>query len=98
MRNAFGLMLASIVAAVATAGVWFFPSSPPRADAAPPQTVAPRKAEPLPAPSAVAARDDVQATAALSAKPPAAPPAPVPQKAACANPDALGVSRIVVID
>ena len=44
MRNAFGLMLASVVAAVAIAGVWFWTSSP-RADAAPPQTVAARKAE-----------------------------------------------------
>src|SRR5712671_2136987 len=100
MRNAFGLMLASIVAAVAIAGVWFWTSSP-RADAAPPQTVAARKAEPPSAASAKdAIKDDVQVTAALSAKPPAAPlaPLPVPQKAACANPDALGVSRTVVID
>ena len=99
MRNAFGLMLASVVAAVAIAGVWFWTSSSPRADAAPPQTVAARKAEPLPAAKA-AGKDDIQVTAALAEKPPAAPPAPapVPQKAACANPDALGVSRTVVID
>ena len=49
MRNAFGLMLASVVAAVVIAGVWFWTSSP-RADAALPQTVAARTAEPLPAP------------------------------------------------
>jgi peptidoglycan/xylan/chitin deacetylase (PgdA/CDA1 family) len=99
MRNAFGLMVASVVAAVAIAGVWFWTSSSPRADAAPPQTVAARKAEPLPAAKA-ASKDDVQVTAALAEKPPAAPPppAPVPQKATCANPDALGVSRTVVID
>ena len=44
-----------------------------------------------------AARDDVEVTAALS-KP--APPARAgaAQKSTCANPDALGVSRIVVID
>jgi peptidoglycan/xylan/chitin deacetylase (PgdA/CDA1 family) len=96
MRNAFGLMLASVVAAVAIAGVWFWTSSP-RADAAPPQTVAARKAEPLPpAAAAQPAKDDVQVTASLSK--PEAPPVPVQQKPACANPDALGVARTVVID
>jgi peptidoglycan/xylan/chitin deacetylase (PgdA/CDA1 family) len=97
MRNALGLMLASVVAAVVIAGVWFWTSSP-RADAAPPQTVAARQAEPLPAPAAAkpALRDDVEVTAALSKPAPA--PAPQPAKSACANPDALGVSRTVVID
>jgi peptidoglycan/xylan/chitin deacetylase (PgdA/CDA1 family) len=95
MRNPFGLMLASVVAAVAIAGVWFWTSSP-RADAAPPQTVAAKPAEPAPAAAKLAAKDDVEVTAALS-KPPA-PPAPAPAKSTCANPDALGVSRTVVID
>jgi peptidoglycan-N-acetylglucosamine deacetylase len=96
MRNAFGLMVASVVAAVVIAGVWFWTSSP-RADAASPQTVAARQAEPLPAPAAKpAAKDDVEVTAALSK--PAAAPAPAPAKSTCANPDALGVSRTVVID
>ena len=96
MRNAFGLMLASVVAAVAIAGVWFWTSSP-RADAAP-QTVAARKAEPLPAPAAakLAPKDDVEITASLTKPAPA--PAPMPAKSTCANPDALGVSRTVVID
>jgi len=95
MRNAFGLMLASVVAAVVIAGIWFWTSAP-RADAAPPQTVAARKAEPLPASAAAkpAPKDDVEVTASLS-KP---APAPQPMKSTCANPDALGVSRIVVID
>src|SRR6186997_3667202 len=95
MRNAFGLMLASVVAAVVIAGVWFWTSSP-RADVAAPQTVAARKAEPLPPAAAAkpAPKDDVQVTASLT-KP---APAPVAQKPACANPDALGVSRTVVID
>src|SRR5215472_15408839 len=48
MRNALGLMLASVVAAVVIAGIWFWTSSP-RVDAAPPKTVAARPAEPLPA-------------------------------------------------
>jgi peptidoglycan/xylan/chitin deacetylase (PgdA/CDA1 family) len=105
MRNALGLMLASVLAAVVIAGVWFWTSSP-RADAAPPQTMAARPAEPLAARSA--AKDDVEVTAALSKQAAAAPastPAPAPsavaaqpKAAACANPDALGVSRTVVID
>ena len=65
MRNALGLMLASVVTAVVIAGVWFWTSSP-RADAAPPQTIAARKAEPLPPAAAKsAANDDVQLTATV---------------------------------
>jgi peptidoglycan/xylan/chitin deacetylase (PgdA/CDA1 family) len=100
MRHALGLMLASIVAAVAIAGVWFW-SSAPRADATPPQTIAARPAEPLPAIAAkLAAKDDVAVTASLSGKlPVGAALAPAAQpKSACANPDALGVSRVVEID
>jgi peptidoglycan/xylan/chitin deacetylase (PgdA/CDA1 family) len=103
MRNALSLMLASVVAAVVIAGVWFWTSSP-RADVAAPQTIAARKSEPLPPPAAkLAAKDDVQVTASLSkpAPAPAAAPAmvaPVQKAATCANPDALGVSRTVVVD
>jgi peptidoglycan/xylan/chitin deacetylase (PgdA/CDA1 family) len=101
MRNALGLMLASVATAVVIAGVWFWTSSP-RTDAAPPQTVAARTAEPLPTQAAArpGPRDDVEVTASLS-KPAPAPvpmPAPQPAKSSCANPDALGVSRTVVID
>src|SRR5947207_9203309 len=101
MRNALGLMLASVVTAVLITGVWFWTSSP-RADAAPPQTVAARRAEPLPAPAAakLALKDDVEITASLSKPAPAPAPVPAaqPAKSTCANPDALGVSRMVVID
>ena len=95
MRNAFGLMCACVVSAAVIAAVWFWTSSP-RADVAAPQTVAARKAEPLPVAAAkpVPPREDVEATAALSAK----PGAPVPAKSTCANADALGVSRVVVVD
>lgn len=99
MRNALGLMLASVVAAVVIAGVWFWTSSP-RAEVAPPQTIAARKAEPLP-PAAKPAKDDVQVTASLTKPAPLpapAPVAPVQQKSTCANPNALGVARTVVID
>jgi peptidoglycan/xylan/chitin deacetylase (PgdA/CDA1 family) len=99
MRNALGLMLASVVTAVVIAGVWFWAFAP-HADAAAPQTVAARAAEPLPAAAAkLSPRDDVEITATLSKPAPApAPAAPQPAKSACANPDGLGVSRTVVID
>jgi peptidoglycan/xylan/chitin deacetylase (PgdA/CDA1 family) len=93
MRNALGLILACVVSAVVIAGVWFLTSSP-RADVAAPQTVAARPAEPLPPASAKPAPDVVEVTASISK--PAEPPAPA--KSTCANPDALGVSRTVVID
>jgi peptidoglycan/xylan/chitin deacetylase (PgdA/CDA1 family) len=99
MRNPIGLLLAVVVSAVVIAGVWFWTASP-RADAAPPQTVAARPADPLPAAAAKsAAKDDVEVTAAVSKQAAAAPaPAPMAAKSTCANPDALGVSRTVVID
>src|SRR5215216_1451987 len=99
MRNALGLMLASVMTAVVITGVWFWTSSL-RADAAPPQTVAARNAEPLAAPAKLALKDDVETTASLSKPAPAPAPVPVaqPARSACANADALGVSRIVVID
>src|SRR5260370_19723699 len=93
MGKALGLMLAGVVGGVAIAGVWFWPSWR-RAGAAPPQTIAAKPAEPAPAAAKLAAKDDVEVTAALS-KP---VPAPAPAKSTCANPDALGVSRTVVID
>jgi peptidoglycan/xylan/chitin deacetylase (PgdA/CDA1 family) len=99
MRNALGLMLASVVAAVVIAGVWYWTSSP-RADAAPPKTIAAKQSEQLSTAAAkLAAKDDVLTTAAIS-KPAsiAPPPAPVAQQAPCANPNALGVSRVVEID
>ena len=96
MRSALGLMLASVVAAVLIAGVWFMTVSPPGSPAAP-QTIAAAQAAPLPAPAAAKfaqPRDDVEVTGTV---PP--PAAPVPQpKSSCANPDALGVARVVEID
>jgi peptidoglycan-N-acetylglucosamine deacetylase len=95
MRNAIGLMLASVVSAAVIAGVWFWTVSP-RGNPVEPQAFSAARAEPVPAPSAKSAslRDDVEVTGAISDK-----PAPAPQpKAACANPDALGVARVVEID
>jgi peptidoglycan/xylan/chitin deacetylase (PgdA/CDA1 family) len=103
--NALGLILGSVVAAVMIAGGWFFATSL-RADQAAPQAMAAKSAGPLPAaPSTklaakdTLAKDDVEITGSLSSKP-ATSPAPLsfPQKSPCANPDALGVGRVVEID
>jgi peptidoglycan-N-acetylglucosamine deacetylase len=95
MRNAAGLMLGTVVSAVVIAGVWFWTASP-RADVAAPQTISAAQPERLPAAAARAlpARADVETTAAIPEKPAVAPQA----RTVCANPDALGVSRIVEID
>src|SRR3954466_4416499 len=106
MRNALGLMLGSVVAAVVIAadGGFYYSS---RADQGAPKTIAARAADPLPAPAKLAAKDDVQTTATVAAKstamaqapaPVPAPVMPVQPKQACANPNALGVSRVVEID
>jgi peptidoglycan/xylan/chitin deacetylase (PgdA/CDA1 family) len=96
MRNALGLILASVGAAVVIVAVWFWTSSP-RADlgvagtlSAPPteRLAATASAKPIPIPK------DVEVTATIPAK----PPVPRQPKTACANPDALGVSRVVEID
>src|ERR1700681_1123783 len=92
MRNAFGLMLASVVTASVIAAVWFFTASP-RVDVAAPATVLAPPPVTATAKS-VPARDDVEVTAAIPEKTTAS----APPKAACANADALGVSRVVEID
>ena len=91
MRNALGLLLASFVTAAVISGVWYWTSTP-RVELAAPATVAVPLAERFAAATPakpLAARDDVEVTAAVPAKSPTA---------ACANPDALGVARVVVID
>jgi peptidoglycan/xylan/chitin deacetylase (PgdA/CDA1 family) len=96
MRNAFGLILASVVAAVLIAGVWYWTSAP-RADASPPLTVAAKQSPLAAAPTKLAAKDDVETTASVASRFEALSASPA-QKSACANPDALGVSRVVEID
>jgi peptidoglycan-N-acetylglucosamine deacetylase len=88
-------MLGTVVSAVVIAGVWFWTSSP-SAGVAAPQTISAVQPERLPAAAARAlpARADVETTATIPEKPAVAPQA----KTVCANPDALGVSRIVEID
>jgi peptidoglycan-N-acetylglucosamine deacetylase len=106
MRNALGLMLASVVSAAVIAAVWFWTSSPrTHLASAAPATVAAAPSEKLsPAAAKAAARDTVDVTAAIPEKPVVAQAAPAaavgaqPQIAPCANPDALGVSRVVEVD
>jgi peptidoglycan/xylan/chitin deacetylase (PgdA/CDA1 family) len=96
MRNALGLMLGVVVMAAALAGGrfaigWY------QSDLAIPRSLA-HETAPI---AELAANDDVEVTGAIATKPasPSVPaPAPVPRQAACANPDALGVSRVVEVD
>jgi peptidoglycan-N-acetylglucosamine deacetylase len=100
MRNALGLMLISVVASIVIAGGWWIAhrNSPAL------QTVASAPAHlphAAPSPSTQAAkfsapRDDVETTGSIAEKLSAMPIAQ--PKPACANPDALGVARVVEID
>src|SRR6202140_5438184 len=101
MRNAVGLILASVVSVVVIAAVWFWTYS--RVVLAAPATVSALQAERLPATLSAKpapASEDVEITAAISAQSAAAlrPAAAAQPKTACATPDALGVSRVVEID
>jgi peptidoglycan/xylan/chitin deacetylase (PgdA/CDA1 family) len=100
MRSALGLMLASVGTAVVIAAVWFFTVSP-RAEMAASGAVAVPLAERLAAATPakpVPAREDVEVTAAIPARPEPKTAAPMQPRSGCANPDALGVSRVVEID
>jgi peptidoglycan/xylan/chitin deacetylase (PgdA/CDA1 family) len=101
MRNAVGLILASVVSVVVIAAVWFWTYS--RVVLAAPATVSALQAERRPATLSAKpapASEDVEITAAISAQPAAAlrPAAAAQPKTACATPGALGVSRVVEID
>ena len=104
MRNALGLMLASVAAALVITGIWFWTSSP-HANRSAPQTVAAAPAKPLQAAPLVSAetakspapRGEIETTGSIADKLTAAAPVP-PAKASCANSDALGVARVVEID
>jgi peptidoglycan/xylan/chitin deacetylase (PgdA/CDA1 family) len=109
MRNPLGLILGCFVAACMIAGGWLFATSL-RADQPAPQAMAakPASAEPSGSSTKLAAkdstnltRDDLDITGSLSGNPTAQPAPlalPVGQKSTCANPDALGVARVVEID
>src|SRR5216684_3092976 len=96
MRNALGLMLASVGAAVVIAAVWFWASSP-NVDLAVAATVSAPPAERLAATASakpIPSSEDVEVTPTSPAK-----PADHPQpKTACATPAVIGDSRVVEID
>jgi peptidoglycan/xylan/chitin deacetylase (PgdA/CDA1 family) len=98
MRNALGLMLATVATAAIIAGTWHYVSSPRAVQAAVPQTTAARPAEQATPAARLAAKDDVETTGTVSVKPAVPAPAPALPRSACANPDALGISRTVVVD
>ncbi|BAM86315.1 polysaccharide deacetylase domain-containing protein [Bradyrhizobium oligotrophicum S58] len=102
MRNALGLLLATVVAALAITGVWYWVSKPSAAKAAAQSAQAKPSEIAPPPPARVAAKasskDEVEYTGTVQARPAAAPQAPVLPKSTCANPDALGISRTVVVD
>jgi len=102
MRNALGLMMASVVATVMITAVWYWTVGP-HANVSAPRTVAATPAKPLPAAPAAAnpakptaQRDEIETTGSISEKLSAAPAPQV--KPTCANPDALGLARVVEID
>jgi peptidoglycan/xylan/chitin deacetylase (PgdA/CDA1 family) len=94
MRNAAALMLASVMMAVAIAAVWYWTATPRTEIAAAPATIAAPPPTKVAEAAKPAARDDGDVTGAIPEKPLAAPQ---PQQN-CANPDALGVSRVVEVD
>ncbi len=112
MRNPLGLMLGCVIAACMIAGGWLFATSlraAPQAiaakaevplPAAPPAKLAARESSKDSSKDSAkdSSKDDVDITGALSGKPASPLPLPIPQKSACANPDALGVGRAVEID
>ncbi|MBW8902736.1 MAG: polysaccharide deacetylase family protein [Bradyrhizobium sp.] len=96
MRNALGLMLAIVVAALVISGVWYWTTSASRVEisAATSSGAAAQERSASAAAKPETPADDVEITAAIPEKPAVA----AEPKLACATPDALGVSRAVEID
>jgi peptidoglycan/xylan/chitin deacetylase (PgdA/CDA1 family) len=90
MRNAAALMLASVMTAIVIAAIWFWTAAPRVELAAAPATISAPPATRLAESAKPAPRDEVEVTAAIPEKP--------QPKQTCANPDALGVSRVVEVD
>src|SRR5579872_6225893 len=95
MRNALGLMLMSVVAAAAIAGTWLLTAAP-HGHSAKAESVAAAPPTPPTPPRSAAKVDAPEFTGSISDPQPAATPAQ--PKQACANPDALGLSRVVEVD
>jgi len=86
-------MLLSVLTAAAITAVWFWTSSPGR-NPFTPQTLA--AAPPAAAPKPAAKTETPEITGSIPGQAPAAPN--LQPKQACANADALGVSRVVEVD
>src|SRR5947209_17589062 len=94
MRIAIGLAAAGVVSIFVGGGVWMMSSAPAPEKLQPAEkTLAAAQPAPQPAPAPKAELADVTGTVA-----PAPKPAPAPVKRACANPNALGIGRVVEID
>jgi peptidoglycan/xylan/chitin deacetylase (PgdA/CDA1 family) len=91
MRITAGLIFASSISLLLSGAAWAQTPATTKGAAAPQAAAAPKAA---PAPAAAPAAAAPQAAAAPAAAPGTAQPA----RAACTNPDALGVSRTVEID
>jgi peptidoglycan/xylan/chitin deacetylase (PgdA/CDA1 family) len=91
MRVAAGLILASAMSLAMTGAAW-------SQTAAPKPAAATQSAPPAAAPTAAPAPAAAAAPQAAVANPPPPRQAPQPARAACNNPDALGVARTVEID
>ena len=97
MRNAFGLMCATVVFGRRDRRRVVLDLFAACGCGRPPQTVNAGKPSRFPSPPPSRPLPDVEVTAALSA-PVAAKPVAAPVQAKCANADALGVSRVVDVD
>src|ERR1700742_3581154 len=102
MRNPLALIAATFVTAILIAAVWFWTSSPRVEATAPAAAIKSAQADKPTASAKPASAADSDITGSIASKPTV--PAPAPQPAAailqpagapCANPDALGVSRVV---
>src|SRR3954470_18787710 len=99
MRIVIGLAAAGAVSICVGGAVWMMSSGRAPEKIQPAETTLAAAApapQPAPAPKADAMADVTGTVAAPEAKP--AAPAPAPVKRACANPNALGIGRVVEID
>src|SRR4051812_10982811 len=96
MRIVIGLAAAGVVSICVGGAVWMMGSSPTPEKIQPVETTSAATAPP--AAAQLAARADVAAdvTGTVPAADPK--PAPAPAKRACANPNALGIGRVVEVD
>jgi peptidoglycan/xylan/chitin deacetylase (PgdA/CDA1 family) len=96
MRIAIALAAAGVGSICVGTGVWMMSSAPAPEKIQTATTAARPAPQPAPAPRAETSADITGTVPAPEARP--AAPAPAPAKRACANPNALGIGRVVEID